>query len=56
MHMSIRRWAFVHRWASLIYTLFLFVICLSGLPLLFSDEISDWLKPPAFRLAVERGV
>ncbi len=45
MHMSIRSWAFVHRWTSLICPLFLFVICLTGLPLLFSDEISDWMTP-----------
>ncbi len=47
-HISIRRWASVHRWTSLICTLFLFVICLTGLPLLFSDEISDWLTPHAY--------
>ncbi|RKP47110.1 PepSY-associated TM helix domain-containing protein [Pararobbsia silviterrae] len=46
--MSIRSWAFVHRWTSLICTLFLFIICLTGLPLLFSDEISDWLTPHTY--------
>ncbi|WP_411879389.1 PepSY-associated TM helix domain-containing protein [Polaromonas sp. YR568] len=33
----------VHRWSSLLCTAFLLVACLSGLPLVFSDEIADWL-------------
>ncbi len=36
---GLRRWRFVHTWSSLICTLFLFVICLTGLPLVFEDEI-----------------
>ncbi len=32
-------WRFVHTWTSLICTLFLFVLCLTGLPLIFQDEI-----------------
>lgn len=45
---SIRRWSAVHRWTSLICTLFLFGICLTGLPLLFSDEIDGWLTPHVY--------
>ncbi|WP_374309441.1 PepSY-associated TM helix domain-containing protein [Methylocella sp.] len=44
----LRRWAFVHKWTSLISTLFLLVICVSGLPLIFSDEIEGWLEPYSF--------
>lgn len=45
---ALRRWSFVHKWASLICTLFLLVICLTGLPLVFQEEITDWLDddPP----------
>lgn len=34
-----RRWRIVHEWTSLACTLFLFVLCLTGLPLIFADEI-----------------
>jgi uncharacterized iron-regulated membrane protein len=40
---SIRWWSVVHTWTSLICTLFLLVLCLSGLPLIFKDEIDGWI-------------
>jgi uncharacterized iron-regulated membrane protein len=40
---ALRRWLWVHKWSSLICTLFLLVICVTGLPLVFSDEINDYL-------------
>nr|WP_233272908.1 PepSY-associated TM helix domain-containing protein [Paraburkholderia acidisoli] len=46
--LSIRRWSLVHRWTSLVCTLFLFAICVTGLPLLFSDEIDGWLTPHVY--------
>ena len=36
---SIRAWAWVHTWTSLVCTLFLLMLCLTGLPLIFHDEI-----------------
>ncbi|WP_260986200.1 PepSY-associated TM helix domain-containing protein [Bordetella genomosp. 13] len=33
----------MHRWTSLACTLFMLVACLSGLPLIFRDEIVGWL-------------
>jgi uncharacterized iron-regulated membrane protein len=42
----LRRWAWVHRWSSIVSTLFLLVLCISGLPLLFGDELHGWLDPP----------
>lgn len=36
---ALRRWSAVHRWASLLSTLFLLVLCVTGLPLIFRDEI-----------------
>jgi uncharacterized iron-regulated membrane protein len=36
---ALRRWSFVHRWTSLVSTLFLLILCVTGLPLIFHDEI-----------------
>ncbi len=45
---NIKKWFWVHRWTSLICTLFLLLLCLTGLPLIFEDEIQQWLStdPP----------
>lgn len=42
-------WAWIHRWSSLVCTAFLLMLCLTGLPLIFHDEI-DYLteERPAF--------
>ena len=37
---SIRRWYQIHKWSSLICTLFLLLLCLTGLPLIFHDELT----------------
>lgn len=36
---TIRAWFLVHKWSSLICTAFLLMLCLTGLPLIFHDEI-----------------
>lgn len=36
---TIRTWYLVHKWTSLVCTLFLLMLCLTGLPLTFHDEI-----------------
>ena len=36
---TIRVWTVVHRWTSLLCTLFLLMLCVTGLPLIFHDEI-----------------
>lgn len=36
---AIRIWAWVHTWTSLVCTVFLLMLCLTGLPLIFHDEI-----------------
>jgi len=38
---AVRIWKSVHKWSSLVCTLFLFVLCLTGLPLIFHDEIDQ---------------
>ncbi|WP_441233247.1 PepSY-associated TM helix domain-containing protein [Bradyrhizobium sp. 930_D9_N1_4] len=40
---ALRRWLWVHKWSSLVCTVFLLVVCVTGLPLVFSDEINDFL-------------
>jgi uncharacterized iron-regulated membrane protein len=43
---TLRRWDVVHTWSSLVCTIFLLIICISGLPLVFGDEIRQLLDPP----------
>lgn len=43
---AIRVWALIHTWTSLVCTVFLLLICLTGLPLIFHDEIDHFLDPP----------
>lgn len=40
---TIRRWAWVHKWSSLVCTLFMLLLCLTGLPLIFHHEIGHLL-------------
>ncbi len=40
---SIKAWAWVHKWSSLVCTAFMLLLCLTGLPLIFSHEINHWL-------------
>lgn len=44
----LRRWVWVHTWTSLVCTVFLLLICLTGLPLVFEEQIDNWLDndPP----------
>lgn len=45
---NIKRWFWIHRWTSLICTVFLLMLCITGLPLIFQEEIDQWLStdPP----------
>jgi len=45
---NIKKWFWIHRWTSLICTLFLLLLCLTGLPLIFAEEIDQMLDddPP----------
>ncbi|WP_431064312.1 PepSY-associated TM helix domain-containing protein [Methylotuvimicrobium sp.] len=42
-HRSIKIWYWLHKWTSLICTLFMLLLCLTGLPLIFTDEIDHEL-------------
>lgn len=48
---SIRIWYLVHKWTSLVCTVFLLMLCLTGLPLIFHDEI-DHLTEEAPQLGM----
>jgi uncharacterized iron-regulated membrane protein len=38
---TVRAWSLAHKWTSLICTAFLLMLCLTGLPLIFHEEIDD---------------
>ena len=40
---TLRRWASVHKWSSLVSTIFLLMLCITGLPLIFRAEIDSLL-------------
>jgi len=40
---TVRLWSLVHTWSSLISTLFLLLLCVTGLPLIFHHEIDELL-------------
>jgi len=39
---SVKWWSRIHKWTSLVCTLFLLMLCITGLPLIFHDEIDDF--------------
>lgn len=53
---TFRRWYLVHKWTSLVCTVFLLLLCLTGLPLVFRDELAVWLgeavEPPEQATAI----
>jgi uncharacterized iron-regulated membrane protein len=40
---SLRRWSWIHKWSSLVCTVFMLLLCLTGLPLIYSHEIGHLL-------------
>lgn len=38
---SRRAWGWVHKWSSLVCTAFMLLLCLTGLPLIFTEEIAE---------------
>lgn len=41
----LKTWAVVHKWTSLACTAFVLLLCLTGLPLIFHDELDDLFAP-----------
>ena len=40
---SIKTWAWVHKWSSLVCTVFMLLLCITGLPLIFHHELGHLL-------------
>ena len=40
---AIRRWAWIHKWSSLVCTVFMLLLCITGLPLIYHHEIGHLL-------------
>src|SRR5688572_18899766 len=40
---TLRKWLWVHKWTSLIGTVFLLLLCITGLPLIFRHELDHAL-------------
>jgi hypothetical protein len=38
-----RRWSWIHKWSSLVCTVFMLLLCLTGLPLIYHHEIGHLL-------------
>lgn len=41
---TIRLWFLIHKWTSLLCTVFLLMLCLTGLPLIFHDELDTLIE------------
>ena len=52
---GIRRWYLVHKWTSLVSTLFLLMFCITGLPLIFHHEIDELTHAPVLAETVAAG-
>lgn len=48
---ALKKWHWIHKWTSLVCTIFALLLCLTGLPLIFTHEIDEALgrgfTPPA---------
>ena len=50
---TIRAWTWVHKWSSLVSTAFLLMLCITGLPLVFTHEIDEVLLHREWKPAAE---
>lgn len=55
---TLRRWSWVHKWSSLLSSVVLLMLCVTGLPLIFHDEIDDLFgeHPAAAQAGAEAAV
>lgn len=53
---TIRAWTWVHKWSSLVSTVFLLMLCITGLPLVFTHEIEEVLLHEPWEPARADGV
>lgn len=52
---SLRVWGLVHKWTSLICTLFMLLLCVTGLPLIFHEQIDALLHSEVKPAEVPKG-
>ena len=52
---TLRAWSWVHKWSSLISTVFLLMLCVTGLPLVFTHEIEHLAMRQAWAPAHPNG-
>jgi len=52
---AIRRWAWLHKWSSLVCTVFMLLLCITGLPLIYHHEIGHLLGNEAEPAKVAAG-
>ena len=52
---SLRRWSWIHKWSSLVCTIFMLLLCLTGLPLIYHHEIGHLLGNDVEAPAVKPG-
>ena len=52
---TIKAWFQIHKWTSLICTAFLFMLCVTGLPLIFHEEIEELEGKPKLARQVQEG-
>lgn len=53
--LSLKTWFEIHKWSSLVCTVFLLLLCITGLPLIFTHEIDHWLDDAEPYAVVEPG-
>ena len=52
---SLRRWSWIHKWSSIVCTIFMLMLCITGLPLIFHEEIDELLHQEVAPAAVPAG-
>ncbi len=52
---GLKAWCAVHKWTSLVATLFLLLLCVTGLPLIFYEEIHALTRAPELNTARDTG-
>ena len=55
MPKALRKWSWTHKWSSIICTLFMLMLCITGLPLVFHEEIDDLLHDQVEAAVVPEG-
>ncbi|WP_051971583.1 PepSY domain-containing protein [Massilia sp. 9096] len=53
---NLRRWSWIHKWSSLVCTAFMLLLCLTGLPLIYHEELAELsgaeIEAPALPVAL----